>query len=75
MSTGVANQLADQQRVVDARGFVVVRTEVDNDISALNPPATSSPALPTPPAGSHILSLRFGVRRAQNQCAGTSALT
>jgi site-specific DNA recombinase len=33
---GVANQLADQQRVADARGFVIVRTECDNDISALN---------------------------------------
>ena len=33
---GVANQLADQQRVADASGFVIVRTEVDNDISALN---------------------------------------
>jgi site-specific DNA recombinase len=33
---GVANQLADQQRAADARGFVIVRTEVDNDISALN---------------------------------------
>ena len=33
---GVANQLADQQRVADTRGFVIVRTEVDNDISALN---------------------------------------
>jgi hypothetical protein len=29
---GVAHQLADQQQVVDARGFVVIRTEVDNDI-------------------------------------------
>jgi len=33
---GVANQLADQQRVADTSGFVIVRTEVDNDISALN---------------------------------------
>ena len=33
---GAANQLADQQRVADARDFVIVRTEVDNDISALN---------------------------------------
>ena len=33
---GVANQLADQQRAADTRGFVVVRTEVDNEISALN---------------------------------------
>ena len=33
---GVANQLADQQRVPDTRGLVIVRTEVDNDISALN---------------------------------------
>ena len=33
---GVANQLADQQRVADARGFAIVRTECDNDISALN---------------------------------------
>ena len=33
---GVTNQLADQQRVADSRGFVIVRTEVDNDISALN---------------------------------------
>jgi hypothetical protein len=33
---GVANQLADQQRVADARDFVIVRTEVDNDIFALN---------------------------------------
>jgi DNA invertase Pin-like site-specific DNA recombinase len=33
---GVANQLADQQRVADSSGFVIVRTEVDNDISALN---------------------------------------
>jgi site-specific DNA recombinase len=33
---GVANQLADQQRVADARDFVIVRTEIDNDISALN---------------------------------------
>jgi site-specific DNA recombinase len=33
---GVANQLADQQRAADARGFVIVRTECDNDISALN---------------------------------------
>jgi site-specific DNA recombinase len=33
---GVANQLADQQRAADARGFVIVRTEVDNDVSALN---------------------------------------
>jgi hypothetical protein len=32
---GVANQLADQQRVAGARGFVIVRTERDNDISAL----------------------------------------
>src|SRR6185312_14475135 len=32
---GVANQLADQQRTADARGYVVVRTECDNDISAL----------------------------------------
>jgi site-specific DNA recombinase len=33
---GVANQLADQQRVADARSFAIVCTEVDNDISALN---------------------------------------
>lgn len=33
---GVANQLADQQRAADARGFAIVRTEVDNDLSALN---------------------------------------
>lgn len=33
---GVANQLADQQRAADTKGFVIVRTEVDNDISALN---------------------------------------
>ena len=33
------------------------------------------PALPTAPVGSRILSLRLGVRRAQNQCAGPSALT
>ena len=33
---GVANQLADQRRVADARGFSIVRAEVDNDISALN---------------------------------------
>lgn len=32
----VANQLADQQRVADAKGLVIVRTDVDNDISALN---------------------------------------
>jgi hypothetical protein len=35
-SRSPANQLADQQRVADAKGFVIVRTEVDNDISALN---------------------------------------
>ena len=37
------------------------------------PPATSSPALPTPPVGSRTLSLRLGDRRAQNQCAAPSA--
>lgn len=32
---GVTNQLADQQRAADARGYDVVLTERDNDISAL----------------------------------------
>lgn len=32
---GVTNQLADQQRAADARGYVIVLTESDNDISAL----------------------------------------
>ena len=40
----------------------------------LGVPATS-PRLPTPPVGSRILSLRLGVRRAQNQRATPSALT
>lgn len=30
---GVAHQLADQQRVADARDFVIVRTEVDNGLT------------------------------------------
>jgi len=33
---GVINQLADEARAADARGYVIVRTEVDNDISATN---------------------------------------
>ncbi len=32
---GVANQLADQNRVAEARGYEIVLTESDNDISAL----------------------------------------
>ncbi len=31
---GVVNQLADQKRVADARGYTITRTECDNDISA-----------------------------------------
>jgi hypothetical protein len=33
---GVADQLAGQQRVAGVRGFVIVRTECDSDVSALN---------------------------------------
>ncbi len=33
---GTVNQLADQQRAADARGYTVVLTECDNDISASN---------------------------------------
>ncbi len=32
---GVANQLADQARLAEIRGFTITRTESDNDISAL----------------------------------------